>query len=149
MTFSYIGKLKNQPINSVTASMVRTLALGLGIPEADVARAALGSMGVHITRDSAGLDVAITDEPSLTDYDKRLLRSVVKEMRNDGEERRDNGTGDHGGPDLPSAPQSDGATRRLSEPRLKLLTDDVPDLEGLPYAADAEEPGDDPGEDDD
>lgn len=46
-------------------------------------------------------------------------------------------------------PVSDGATRRLSEPRLKLLTDDVPDLEGLPYAADAEEPGDDPGEDDD
>ena len=45
--------------------------------------------------------------------------------------------------------QSDGATTRTSGPGLRLLSDDVPDLEGLPYAADREEPGDDPGEDDD
>lgn len=43
----------------------------------------------------------------------------------------------------------DGTTRRLSDRRLTLLSDDAPDLEGLPYAADREEPGDDPGEDDD
>lgn len=45
-------------------------------------------------------------------------------------------------------PQPDGATRQLSDRRLTLLSDDVPDLRGLPYAADAEKPGDDPGEDD-
>lgn len=44
--------------------------------------------------------------------------------------------------------QPDGATRQLSDRRLTLLSDDVPDLRGLPYAADREEPGDDPGEDD-
>lgn len=44
-------------------------------------------------------------------------------------------------------PQPDGATTRTSGPGLRLLSDDVPDLEGLPYAADRERPGDDPGED--
>lgn len=43
----------------------------------------------------------------------------------------------------------DGATRHLSGPRLRLLSDDVPEgLEDMPYAADRERPGDDPGEDD-
>lgn len=46
-------------------------------------------------------------------------------------------------------PQPDGATTRTSEPRLTLLSDDAPDLRGLPFAADEEKPGDDPGEDDD
>lgn len=41
----------------------------------------------------------------------------------------------------------DGSTTRTSGPGLRLLSDDVPDLEGLPYAADRERPGDDPGED--
>ncbi|WP_341856381.1 hypothetical protein [Brachybacterium sp. GPGPB12] len=48
MSHSYIGKLKNHPIQSVNASMVQTLAIGLGIPETVVAEAALASMGVHI-----------------------------------------------------------------------------------------------------
>lgn len=41
----------------------------------------------------------------------------------------------------------DGATTRTSGPGLRLLSDDVPDLRDQPYAADREEPGDDPGED--
>ncbi|HEX7349634.1 hypothetical protein [Brachybacterium sp.] len=47
-------------------------------------------------------------------------------------------------------PQPDGATTRTSGPSLTLLSDDVPaeELEGLPFAADEEKPGDDPGEDD-
>lgn len=112
MSFSYIGKLKNHPIQSVTAGMVRALAAGLEIPETVVAIAALESMGVHIDTDSsAGLDVAITSEQSLTDYDKRLLRAVVKEMRTDGEERRGEDTaGNDSGPRVPSGPQPDGAT---------------------------------------
>ena len=43
--------------------------------------------------------------------------------------------------------QPDGATTRTSGPGLRLLSDDVPDLRDQPYAADREEPGDDPGED--
>lgn len=43
-----------------------------------------------------------------------------------------------------------GATTRTSGRRLTLLSDDAPEgLEDLPYAADREKPGDDPGEDDD
>lgn len=90
MSHSYIGKLKNRPIQSVTASMVKTLAIGLGISEAAVAAASMESMGVRIRTDvGEGLDVAIAQDPDLTDYDRRLLRAVVKEMRGaDG-----NGTG--------------------------------------------------------
>ena len=150
MSHSYIGKLKNHPIQSVNASMVQTLAIGLGIPETVVAEAALASMGVHIdTSRSAGLDVAIATDEALTDRDKRLLRSLVKEMRTDGEDRRDVGAGSDHGPRVQSGPQPDGATTRTSEPRLTLLSDDVPDFGGLRFAADEEKPGDDPGEDDD
>lgn len=150
MSHSYIGKLKNKPIQSVNASMVQTLAIGLGVPEAVVAEAALASMGVRIdTGSSAGLDVAIATEEALTDRDKRLLRSLVKEMRTDGEGRREDESSDDDGPRVPGGSQSDGATTRTSEPRLTLVSDDVPDLRGLPFAADEEEPGDDPGEDDD
>lgn len=151
MSHSYIGKLKNKPIQSVNASMVQTLAIGLGVPETVVAEAALASMGVHIdTSSSAGLDVAIATEEALTDRDKRLLRSLVKEMRTDGEQRRnDDQAGDHRGTHVPGEPLSDGATRRLSDRRLTLLSDDAPDLRGLPFAADEEKPGDDPGEDND
>lgn len=149
MSHSYIGKLKNHPIQSVNASMVQTLAIGLGIPETVVAEAALASMGVHIdTSRSAGLDVAIATDEALTDRDKRLLRSLVKEMRTDGEGRREESSNDDG-PRVPGGSQSDGATTRTSEPRLTLLSDDVPDFGGLRFAADEEKPGDDPGEDDD
>lgn len=149
MSHSYIGKLKNHPIQSVTAPMVRALAAGLGISETVVAIAALESMGVHIdTSREAGLDVAISTENSLTDYDKRLLRAVVKEMRTDGEHHgRSDQTRDNSRARVPREALADGATTRTSGPGLRLLSDDVPDLEGLPYAADREEPGDDPGED--
>ncbi|WP_058234992.1 hypothetical protein [Devriesea agamarum] len=46
---------------------------------------------------------------------------------------------------------SDEKTRapRMSVPRLTLLSDDAPkEWEDMPYAADTEHPGDDPGEDD-
>lgn len=46
-------------------------------------------------------------------------------------------------------PVPHGATTRTSDPRLTLLSDDAPELRGLPFAADEEKPGDDPGEDDD
>ncbi|MGP9682020.1 hypothetical protein [Brachybacterium sp. AOP3-A1-3] len=44
---------------------------------------------------------------------------------------------------------ADGSTTRTSGRRLTLVSEDVPDLRGLPFAADEEKPGDDPGEDDD
>lgn len=125
MSHSYIGKLRNKPIQSVTASMVQTLAIGLGLPETVVAEAALASMGVHIdTSRSAGLDVAIATEEDLTDRDKRLLRSLVKEMRTDGEERRDDRGSSDDGPDVPGGSESDGATIHELRPDRKWWLDD-------------------------
>lgn len=126
MSHSYIGKLKNKPIQSVTASMVQTLAIGLGLPETVVAEAALASMGVHIdTSSSAGLDVAIATEEALTDRDKRLLRSLVKEMRTDGEHRRDDSPGDDGGTGIPGESQRDGPTTAPEGTAHRPLPNDV------------------------
>lgn len=126
MSHSYIGKLKNHPIQSVNASMVQTLAIGLGVSETVVAEAALASMGVRIdTGSSAGLDVAIATEEALTDRDKRLLRSLVKEMRTDEEERRDDGPSNDRDPRVPSGPQPDGATIHELRPRPWYEEEDV------------------------
>ncbi|HEX7349647.1 hypothetical protein [Brachybacterium sp.] len=83
-------------------------------------------MGVRIdTGSSAGLDVAIATEEALTDRDRRLLRSLVKEMKSDEEERRDDGPSSDRGARVPSGPQSDGATIHELRARPWCEEDDV------------------------
>lgn len=127
MSHSYIGKLKNHPIQSVTAAMVRALAAGLGVSETVVAIAALESMGVHIdTSREAELDVAISTEDSLTDYDKRLLRAVVKEMRTNVEQHgRNDQARNNGRPRVPRHALPDGATTGPENTAKRPLPEDV------------------------
>lgn len=111
LSHSYVGKLQNHPVQTLTAATIRALAVGLGIPESDVAMAAVASMGVHIDPDSSGgLDVAIANEQSFTGHDKRILRAVVKEMRTNAEERRAGSGEALRGADVPGGPVVDGAT---------------------------------------
>ena len=81
----------------------------------------------------------------LTDRQRRavdeIIRAIVAERASSGHVEQNDALADRS--------QSDGATTRTSEPRLTLVSDDVPDLRGLRFAADEEKPGDDPGEDDD
>lgn len=126
LSHSYVGKLQNHPVTSLTADTIRALATGLGIPEADVATAAIGSMGVHIDNTNVvGLDAAIASDQSLTDYDKRLLRSLVKEMRTNGEQSRDDQHVDRDDTHVPSAALSDGATGGLDDTAHRPLPEDV------------------------
>lgn len=145
MSHTHLGNLKNKPIQSVTSKMLEALSVGLSVPQSEVASAALASMGVLIRTEGGGVDVAITKDPSFTDFDRRLLRAMVREIRDARRDEHDSARStpdrdDLADPALPNGP--------MSEPRLRLLSDDAPEgLEDELYAADAEKPGDDPGED--
>lgn len=88
--------------------------------------------------------ISSADRPSIEDYsDAALLAEIARRFdstRSTRERSTDQTVADQ--------PQPDGSTTRLSDHRLTLLSDDAPEgLEELPYAADRERPGDDPGED--
>ena len=73
-----------------------------------------------------------------------MIRVLVEGRHDRPADQPDPATAD---PTVEGEPQPDGA---MSAPTLRLLSDDAPEgLEDMPYAADAEKPGDDPGEDDD
>lgn len=119
MSHSYIGKLRNQPLRSVTATMVRALAAGLSVPEHVVATAALNSMGVRIDIAYRGdLETAIACDPDLTEHDRRLLHVVVREMRADTEGTsagRDALPSPTGTPADPHEVPEQGTSPRMSE----------------------------------
>lgn len=84
LTHTYIGRLKRDPIRSVTYDMVQSLAIGLNVPERIVAAAALESMGVHdIGTAETGAAVAIARDPDLSERDRRILLAVVREMQSE------------------------------------------------------------------
>lgn len=113
-------------------------------PTARVLEAFAAVFGVDVNRLRRAADMPGVEEPfdlgpdasRLTGPQRELLRTAARLFveQNDA---------------LADRPVRDGATRQMSGPRLTLLSDDAPDLEGLPFAADEEKPGDDPGEDDD
>lgn len=91
LTHTYIGRLKREPIRSVTYDMVQSLAIGLNVPERIVAAAAVESMGVHdIGTAEVGAAVAIARDPDLSERDRRILLAVVREMH--GEHTDDGST---------------------------------------------------------
>ena len=111
-------------------------------PTARVLEAFAAVFGVDVNqlRDAAGmpsvgepLDLG-PESGRLTGPQREAIRHVVRVMleQNDA---------------LADRPQPHGSTTRLSDHRLKLVTDDVPNLTGHPWAADEERDGDDPGED--
>lgn len=112
-------------------------------PTGRVLEAFAAVFGVSVNSLRASADMPSIGEPfdlgpesaRLTGAQREAVRHVVRVML-----EQDDAVAD------PAVP--DGSTRQLSDRRLTLLSDDVPDLRGLPYAADREEPGDDPGEDD-
>lgn len=112
MSHTHLGNLKNKPIQTITSNMLEALSAGLGVPQSDVASAALASMGVLIKTEGGGIDVAITRDPAFTDFDRRLLRAMVREIRDARREERrgDDTAGDGSGPRVPRGPQPNGPT---------------------------------------
>ena len=112
-----------------------------GTPSAEALAALAAAFRVGVNDMRAAADRPSVGEPldlgpesgRLTGPQREAVRHVVRVMleQNDA---------------LADRPVRDGA---MSGPSLTLVTDDAPELEGLPYAADEERPGDDPGEDND
>ncbi len=129
MSHTHLGNLKNKPIQSVTSNMLEALSVGLGVSQGEVASAALASMGVLIRTEGGGLDVAITRDPALTDFDRRLLRAMVREIRDarrDEHESTDRAQARSDHPSVAGKPQPDGATiHELRPARQWWLEDDV------------------------
>lgn len=131
---------RGHKLSNATAS--RYLSGKHGAPGQDVieAFAAVFHVSPSSVRDAAGLpglgqpfDLG-PDASRLTGPQRELLRTAARLFVEQNDALADRAV-------------RDGA---MSAPTLKLLSDDAPEgLEGLPYAADAEKPGDDPGEDDD
>lgn len=106
----------------------------------------------YAARINAVLDGLINsaERPSIEDYsDAALLAEIARRfdstrsIRERSTHQPHPATDDHA---VASDAQRDGA---MSGPSLTLLSDDISaeELEGLPFAADEEKPGDDPGED--
>jgi hypothetical protein len=73
------------PLDSITASALHALALGLGIAPERVAIAAVQSMGFRVQVDGLTPAEAIMRDETLTDDTKRALLSI---LRSAGEGRR-------------------------------------------------------------
>ncbi|MGV9744632.1 hypothetical protein ACWDTG_06920 [Rhodococcus zopfii] len=79
---SNISRVRNTDVVSLTGSTIKGLAAGLGIPEAEVARAALVSMDIDIP-DLGGLDLetVIKMDTSISAKDRTMLLGLARQMR--------------------------------------------------------------------
>lgn len=82
---SNLSRIRNSDVVSITASAIRGLAAGLGVPEPEVARAALASMGIHLPHvGEIDLDTAVKLDPDLSVRDKTMVLDLLKNMREPG-----------------------------------------------------------------
>lgn len=117
MSHAYVARLKREPIRSISYETLRALSIGLDLPERVVGDAALKAMGVHdIESAGAGANVAIAQDPELSERDRRILLAVVREMQGEQDEQPAG--------DTPSSrdyvedpPQPDGVTPLANERR--------------------------------
>ncbi len=79
---SNLSRIRNTDVVSITATTIRALAAGLRIPETEVARSALMSMGVDLP-DLRGLDLetAIRLDTSISAEDRSLLLDILRSIR--------------------------------------------------------------------
>ncbi|USC16197.1 hypothetical protein [Rhodococcus sp. 11-3] len=79
---SNISRVRNTDVVSLTASTIKGLAAGLGVPETEIARAALVSMGIDMP-DLGGLDLetVIKMDSSISVHNRTMLLGLVRQMR--------------------------------------------------------------------
>lgn len=79
---SNISRVRNTDVVSLTGSTIRGLAAGLGIPQGEVARAALESMGITLA-DAGNLDLetVIKTDATLSNDNREMLLGLVSQMR--------------------------------------------------------------------
>lgn len=78
---SNFSRWRNSPVNSIKGSNIRDMAAVLGVSEGVVAKAALESMDIHVpTQESASIQSALSQDPSLSARDKRLIGVLLGAM---------------------------------------------------------------------
>lgn len=82
---SNLSRIRNTDVVSVTSTTIRALTAGLGVPEPEVARAALASMGIDLP-DFSGLDLetVVKIDPTLAVRDKQILLDLLRTLRDPG-----------------------------------------------------------------
>src|SRR5690606_17144335 len=79
---SNISRVRNTDVVSLTGSTIKGLAAGLGIPETEVARAALVSMDIDMPDlGSLDLETVIKMDPSISVHNRTMLLGLVRQMR--------------------------------------------------------------------
>ena len=117
MSHAYVARLKREPIRSISYETLRALSIGLDLPERVVGDAALRAMGVHdIESAGAGANVAIAQDPELSERDRRILLAVVREMQGEQDEQPAGDT-PSSRDDVEDPPQPDGVTPPPGERR--------------------------------
>lgn len=90
---SNIGSLKRKPQASVKASTIKNLSKLLRIPEARIAQAVLDTMGINrVIEKPASLREAVDQDVDLSSKDKRIVRAVLKAVKEEGDGSADNST---------------------------------------------------------
>jgi transcriptional regulator with XRE-family HTH domain len=116
MSHAYVARLKREPIRSISYETLRALSIGLDLPERVVGDAALRAMGVHdIESAGAGANVAIAQDPELSERDRRILLAVVREMQGEQDEQPAGDT-PSSRDDVEDPPQPDGITAGAQYP---------------------------------
>lgn len=83
MKHSNFSRLKIEPVVAIKASQIQVLASVLGVSEQAVANAAVASMGVQMSGQTATLEDSLRYSTDLSVRDQRLILSLVSAMRND------------------------------------------------------------------
>ena len=79
---SNISRVRNTDVVSITGTTIKGLAAGLGIPETEVARAALVSMDIDMPDlGSLDLETVIKMDPSISAHNRTMLLGLVRQMR--------------------------------------------------------------------
>lgn len=79
---SRISQLRNEPVQTVSADNIRTLAAALKVPEARVVDAYLEAMGFPVREQpQSGVEEAIRADGRLSTDDKDTLLTLVRSMR--------------------------------------------------------------------
>lgn len=86
MSKANISRIRNSDVVAVNIGFVNALAVGLGVPRAMIARAALAAAGIIIGIDNLTIEDAIHRDTTLPLESKQTLRLMVQAMRKAGQD---------------------------------------------------------------
>lgn len=85
---SNLSRIINDPVVSIKGDVIKAIADGIGVSPRLVANAALQSMGLEPVDTAEGDSLVTVDlDPTLSDANRRQLKSLIRQMRLDSPKR--------------------------------------------------------------